>query len=387
MKFFIYKLRGAAALALCMCLCSTSVYAKENVALSAAEQGVKEAVTIVQEEEPLPTLTLEDAVKKAIKHAPSIRQLQDNLYVYEENKPDIEPVTNYDYMKWVDDEVHSKNVSAFTLTTQAKIDTYNTTSMEEVAELNTKNYFASILSAQESLKVQQKNTELQEALYAQGKVKNELGLLSDYNLEPLRIAAEKAKADEETTRNSLEQLYIMLNNLMGEKTDARFEYVYDLEYAPYEMSRSLEQYIADKTKNDPAIKQFELLAEKAKFDKNYLAESDDGSYDAQNEANLNYRNRSLKNAKASMEQNLKNCYLQIQQKESDYATALTNLEKAQLDYRTAQVNHQAGKATAITVQQAELGVLQAEDKLQSLAYEHDVLIYQFEHPATMPMDY
>lgn len=31
----------------------------------------------------------------------------------------------------------------------------------------------------------------------------------------------------------MEQLYIKLNDLMGEKADARFEYVYDVTYTPY----------------------------------------------------------------------------------------------------------------------------------------------------------
>lgn len=388
MKLNFYK--RALALALCMSLCSTTAFAKENVALSAEEQGVKAAVTVdtTETEVALPVLTLEDAIKKVKKQNATLRGLQDTADMLQENKEDLwdsvgyfSPITNYDYKKWVNDAWYVVNSSMFTIASSMEQTKYGLEVAEYGAEFVTKSCFTSILNVQENLKLVQKNAELQEILYQQGKVKNEIGLLSNYNLESLRVAAESAKASEESLLNSLEQLYITMNNLMGEKTDARFTYVYDIEYAPYEMSRPMEQYIADKTKNDPSIKMLELNVELAKFNQNYRAESDTGSSDATLEYNLNDANRTLKNTKTSMEKNLKNTYLQIQQKESDYASALTDLEKAKLDYRTAQVNYQAGNATTITAQQAELGVLQAEIVLQGLIYEHDLLIYQFEHPS------
>ena len=87
-----------------------------------------------------------------------------------------------------------------------------------------------------------KNAEIQKKLYEQGQEKNRLGLLSKYNLNQLEIAAKQAQDNVALLSASMEQLYIKLNDLMGEKADARFEYVYDVTYTPYKPSLPMEQH-------------------------------------------------------------------------------------------------------------------------------------------------
>lgn len=53
-----------------------------------------------------------------------------------------------------------------------------------------------------------------------GQEKNRLGLLSKYNLNQLEIAAKQAQDNVALLEASVEQLYIKLNDLMGEKADA-----------------------------------------------------------------------------------------------------------------------------------------------------------------------
>ena len=80
---------------------------------------------------------------------------------------------------------------------------------------------------------------------------------------------------------------------------------------------------------------------------------------------------------------IRNGYLQIQDAEADYATALSNLTKAQADYRVAQVNYQAGNITKVTVDGAKMGVMQAELALQAAAYTHDLYVFMFENPSLL----
>lgn len=393
MKHFFYKLRGKlkgmTALLLCMGLFSPSIFAKEPVALSAAEQGVQEAVTVVEEPQPLPTLTEEEALKKAKKHSPDLRSVQSTADFLQETKEDIwdmagffNPVTNYDYKQWVDPGWYAVNAAIFKTATGMEQNKYGEQITQMALEMTVKSSFISILQAQNNLELVRKNAEMQEKLYQQGKVKHELGLLSQYQLDQLEIAAEKARDAEVQLLDSLEQLYIKLNDLMGEKTDARFTYVYDVEYQPYEMSRSMEMYLADKTKNEPSIKLLELNVETAKFNQNYLSIADTGS-SAQRDLDMDTANRALKTAKTNMELAIRNAYLQIGQLETAYASAQADLSKAKADYRAAQINLQAGNVTATTVEQAKLGVLQAENALKELAYNHEMLIYTFEHPSLL----
>ncbi len=388
MKLFLYKLKGAAALAICVCLFSSSIFAAEPAALSVVRDGAKTVVLTETEKEaePLPILTESEALKKARKHSPKLREIQDTADFLQQSKEDLwdkvgsfDVPQNYDHQKWVNAGWYAVTSGAFTIQNNMEQTKHGRELQEMALEMTVKSSFTSILSMQDNLKLVQANAAMQEKLYQQGKVKHEMGLMSKYNLDQLQIAAEQARDTEAQLLDSLEQLYIKMNDLMGEKTDARFEYVYDVEYQPYTMTRTMEQFITDKTKNDPSIKVLELKVETAKFNKNYLSEADTGS-SAEREMNLEKAERNLKVAKTNMELAIRNAYLQIGQLETAYASAQADLTKAQADYRAVQINYQAGNVTKTTVEQAEMGLLKAENALKELAYNHDMLIFTFENP-------
>ena len=85
MKNMLYKAKGALALTLAVSICGAQcvpVFAAE--ALSAAQQGVQVTpVKELTEEEKaalqLPKLTAEEALAKAKKHSPDLREIQDTL--------------------------------------------------------------------------------------------------------------------------------------------------------------------------------------------------------------------------------------------------------------------------------------------------------------------
>ena len=86
-KAFLYKMKGAVALTLAMAMFCPQVYARE--ALSAEEQGVKPApvVELTEEEKAamaIPTITEAEALERAIKHSPKLRDLEDTLDYLEE---------------------------------------------------------------------------------------------------------------------------------------------------------------------------------------------------------------------------------------------------------------------------------------------------------------
>ena len=83
---------------------------------------------------------------------------------------------------------------------------------------------------------------------------------------------------------------------------------------------------------------------------------------------------------ADKELAIRNAYLQIGQLETAYVSAQADLTKAQADYRAVQINYQAGNVTKTTVEQAEMGVLKAENALKELAYNHEMLLFTFAHP-------
>lgn len=389
MKAFLYKAKGALALALAMSLCSTQVFAAE--ALSAEQQGVQVAPVVEKTEEevaPLPTLTYEEALAKAKKHSPDLRDIQDTADFLQETKEDLWDsgyfnMPTYDYQKWVNDGWWAVTSAAFQTDMGMQQNSIGRKLTELALEVTVKSYFTTILSDLDNLELVQKNADMQKKLYQQGQTKYRLGLLSKYNLDQLEIAANQAQDTVKQLEAKLEQEYIKLNNLMGEKSDQRFTFVYDVSYEPYKMNQTMDQYINDKTNNDLTIQLAELKLESAKFGKNYLKESTNSSEQNQNDLTYDQAKRALKTAKEDKALAIRNAYLQIQQLETAYASAQADLTKAQADYRAVQVNYQAGNVTKTAVEQAQMGVLKAEIALRQNAYNHDMLVFTFENPSLL----
>lgn len=389
MKAFLYKAKGALALALAMSLCSTQVFAAE--ALSAEQQGVQVAPVVEKTEEevaPLPTLTYEEALAKAKKHSPDLRDIQDTADFLQETKEDLWDsgyfnMPTYDYQKWVNDGWWAVTSAAFQTDLGMQQNSIGHKLTELALEVTVKSYFTTILSDLDNLELVQTNANMQKKLYQQGQTKYRLGLLSKYNLDQLEIAANQAQDTVKQLEAKLEQEYIKLNNLMGEKSDQRFTFVYDVSYEPYKMNQTMDQYINDKTNNDLTIQLAELKLESAKFGKNYLKESTNSSEQNQNDLTYDQAKRALKTAKEDKALAIRNAYLQIQQLETAYASAQADLTKAQADYRAVQVNYQAGNVTKTAVEQAQMGVLKAEIALRQNAYNHDMLVFTFENPSLL----
>lgn len=394
MKAFLYKIKGALALALSMSLFSSTIFAAEP--LSAEQQGVQSVPLqeLTAEEVAalaLPQLTVEQALAKAKKHSSSLRDLADTLEYMEDADEKIYDrigyvsIPDYDYTKWANDAWYKLVSGVFALDNGMK----QTKLGEEVANLGieaaVKGYFIQIVLMEDGLDLAKESAELAKIAYQQGQTKHRLGLFSTYELDKLEIAAQQAQDTVATTEAALEQEYIAFNTLIGENADKRFDFVYDVEYTPFTMNQTLDQYVNDKTKNDISIQLEELKLEQAKFTYNYRSESDSGDDADKNELSYDQQKRAVKTAKENLEKEIRKAYLDIQQLETKYASAQADLRKAEADYRVVQVNLQAGNVTKTAVQQAKMGVVKAENDLKQLVYQHDMQVFQFKNPSMLTM--
>lgn len=375
-----YKAKGALALALSMALFSTTLFADTQ---AYAAQAVQESA---QAEDALPELTYEDALKKAQRHSPKLRDIADTADFLQKTKEDLWDRVgyfdspDYEYQKWVNDAWYKVTSAAFTTTTNMKQNSYAENTTKLALEASVKNYFITLLSQESALELAKTAAEMDQKLYKQGKTKYELGLLSKFDLDKLETAAKKSADSVTLLESAIEQLYARLNNLMGENTDERYTLVYDVEYAPFELQQTMDQYINGKINASDTLKLSELSVETAKFNKNYLPESSTGSEANQNNLSYDQAKRNLKTEKENYALAIRNAYNDIQQKETQYATAQAALKQAEADYYTAEVNYQAGNITKLTLEQAQMGVASAKNDVQQKIYDHDLAIFSFQHP-------
>lgn len=373
-----YKAKGALALALSMALFSTTLFADTR---AYAAQAVSKA-----EENILPELTYEAALEKAKKHSPDLRDIADTAEFLQKTKEDLWDRVgyfdspDYDYQRWVNDGWYMVTSSAFSTTTSMKQNSYGEAITKLGLEAGVKNYFITILSQEDNLELMKKNMELQQKLYKQGKTKYQLGLISKFDLDKLETETNNLADSITLVESALEQIYTQFNSLLGESPEKRYQLVYDVSYEPFTLNQTMDQYINGKVNASNTLKILELNVESAKFKKNYLPESSTGSEANQNNLSYDQAKRSLKTSKDDFALAIRNGYNAILQKETEYATAQAALKQAEADYHKAEVNYQAGNITALTLEQAQMGVDKAKNEIQQVVYDHDLAIFNFQNP-------
>lgn len=386
MKKYFAKGKTVAATAMAALLVSTTAFAAEQPkeSIPATEiLTIEEAQALEAQKEK--ELTFEEAVKLATKNSSDLRSVAETADYLQDLKEDIWDITGsfsvptVSYQQWVDDDIYAIYSSIQNISSSMTKNRYSEELTKISLEATVKNYYTSIFSDQSSLELAKKDMAVKKTLWEQGQRKNQLGLLSDYDLNTLRSDYEQAQYNVTKLEMAMEQEYLSFYNFIGEDREKDYTLVYDVEYAPYELPQPMTQYINSKMNTDYTIKLQEQAVKDAEFNKNYMSMSSSNATSANNKHSYEEAKRSLKTAKDSKELAIQNAYNSILSLESQYDSALTTLEQAKAAQRAAEVNYKAGNTTAITLDQAALAVEQAQNAVTQLEYAHDMQIYQFEN--------
>lgn len=386
MKKYFAKGKTVAATAMAALLVSTTAFAAEKPqeSIPATEiLTIEEAQALEAQKEK--ELTFQEAVELATKNSSDLRSVAETADYLQDLKEDIWDITGsfsvptVSYQQWVDDDIYAIYSSIQNISSSMTKNRYSEELTKISLEATVKNYYTSIFSDQSSLELAKKDMAVKKTLWEQGQRKNQLGLLSDYDLNTLRSDYEQAQYNVTKLEMALEQEYLSFYNFIGEDREKDYTLVYDVEYTPYELPQPMTQYINSKMNTDYTIKLQEQAVEDAEFNKNYMSMSSTNATSANNKHSYEEAKRSLKTAKDSKELAIQNAYNSILSLESQYDSAVTTLEQAKAAQRAAEVNYKAGNTTAITLDQAALAVEQAQNAVTQLEYAHDMQIYQFEN--------
>ncbi|MCI7658117.1 TolC family protein [Anaerotignum sp.] len=386
MKTCFVRGKTIAATAVAALLVSTTALAAEKPKESIPATKIltiEEAKALEAQKEK--ELTYEEAVELATKNSSDLRSVAETADYLQDLKEDIWDITGsfsvptVSYQQWVDDDIYAIYSSIQNISSSMTKNRYSEELTKISLEGTVKNYYTSIFSDQSSLELAKKDMEVKKTLWEQGQRKNELGVLSDYDLQKLRADYEQAQYNVTKLEMALEQEYLAFYNFIGEDREKDYTLVYDVEYTPYELPQPMTQYVNSKMNTDYTIKLQEQALKDAEFNKNYLSVSSSNATSANNKHSYEEAKRSLKTAKDSKELAIQNAYNSILSLESQYDSAVTTLEQAKAAQRAAEVNYKAGNTTAITLDQAALVVEQAENAVTQLVYAHDMQIYQFEN--------
>ena len=333
------------------------------------------------------SLDYQTAVDMAIKNASSLKKIADQIDVTLDNKEDL-----CDGGVRPGDSTQLVVVSAQRLAYLSNIysldASYRISKItEDVTKIGiqaaVKNSFTTILLNQSKLDLLQKNYNLQKQLLAQANVKNQVGVMSNKDLEDLNRQTQQMAEQIKQLQMNIDNAYIALNDLIGTNPEDRYEIINEVEYTPLEMTMSLEMYINRKLSTDQSLQMQQIGVENAEFAAKTISLGTTGSQYRTTELEATNAARDYKNAKEDKEKSIREAYIQLQQLESVRKNLQTDLEKAKSDLEKAEVNFKVGNITKLTLDQATLALESIENSFLENTLNHDLLMFTFDNTCVL----
>ena len=210
------------------------------------------------------------------------------------------------------------------------------------------------------------------------RLKNELGYASDVELKKAELAQEELEKNRDLLEESIKNQKEALNMSLGLPASEKIYIVYDAQVKDYS-DFNLEKFIAKQKLTAPSIKVLQGNVDIAEYAmRTNPALINESKKSVRN--SLNTAARALDDGKESLEKNIRSTYHNIQQLALKDKQLKLDVEQAVTDYNSAVVSYNAGLATAFTVKQARLGVLNAEKALEDNKLSYIMLTATFDKP-------
>ena len=331
------------------------------------------------------TITYEEAVSMAIDNTSGIATLDESMDYMEKSKESVYtslegfiPVSGTSYT--VEASIGTLLQSIGSLDGSSKTARYQKEMHEGTTELMIRNYFNTIKTSEQSLELAKESLALKQQEYNEMVIKNDLGMVSDNELNTTRNEITTLQGNVNSAELAIENVYKSLANAMGLNENTEFVIDYNIEYTPLQMDIPLENYITQKGASDPSVLAAKASLEQAEFNKKVSTyETEPYSY-LEKENAVNQASRTYGDTVDALKTSIQNGYNSIMQLESNQTVLEAALDDVETAYATAQTNYNVGNITSLTLAQAELAVNQAETNLKSNASQHDLLVFQFQHP-------
>ena len=241
-----------------------------------------------------------------------------------------------------------------------------------------KNYVVTLRNTEMNIELLEESIKLGEENIKNLELKNSLGYASDNEVVTAKNTQKTNEANLAQLKLSYENQKQNLKTFLGLSADKEVYVDMAVEFNTLE-GIELEPYIIKKTQADPSIKILKDNVEIARYNAATSgAVASETHIKMDNE--LKSAQRALKDGQDSMEKNIRNAYNQLKQLEENDKSLKVSLEQAIRDYNTVVTSYETGRATIYQVNQARLGVLKAEQAIESNSLNYDMLSFSFERP-------
>jgi hypothetical protein len=255
---------------------------------------------------------------------------------------------------------------------------YNKAMVEATTEYMLRSALAQIATDEMDLQMLNESVKLKEANVKNLSLKLELGMASQNDLTKAQQELRQDKVNADLMVLRLEDDKASLNMILQVPFDKEHIVDFDPEVEPVNTS-NISGFVRDAAAKDPslAIKQTAIDAAKYVID---TFSSTEQSQKLEKQNDLNTASRDYDDTKRALETAARSSYNKLVQQQENEKSLSIDLEKAWDAYNTLVVSYQAGLATIQELDQAKLGILQAEAALKKNEYSHWTLSFAIKHP-------
>ena len=364
-----------------------------NVTEESPEKNEKEVVQEVEELQ----LTLEDAVELALEGNKDIEiqelELSKAEIVYKDNIRGIDrgednlqfiPVRDA-FGGVIPDAVVNKAFirnGGARLATELGLDSakWNMEMKENEVRYNVEKAYFDLLQVEKELEIAQDNLALAQKQYDHGKLRYEVGMISQQQLLGLEFSLSQAQSSHETARMYHGLQKMSFRNTLGMDLDKEFKLLDSIEVKEYE-EIDLEESIGLALENNGSLKIVEGNVEVANLNLQALSGRYPDityAYRAQ-AADVAKAEKNLETVRTGVEMQVRSAVLNLTTAEKQIATFEKAVFQASEGVRIAELSFELGQNTATEVAQANLNLMNAKKNLAQQIHAFNMALLDYKY--------
>jgi len=211
--------------------------------------------------------------------------------------------------------------------------------------------------------------------YKIAQLRFDLGLDTRLNVYQSQQQNVSAQSNLAGSTESLDQKYIALMEYIGLPKTDRPALVRELAYTPFKVDNA-ETKIADIVKDSPGV----WLADRSLLLTQQTSGSSGDYYGQLTDINVEKADLTIITTRDAMTQATRNIYYGILSVEESYNNAVAGAKAADEALRVAKLLYEVGMGTKLDVTAAEIAAQSAHQAVDSLSYQHAILVMAFEKP-------
>lgn len=242
-----------------------------------------------------------------------------------------------------------------------------------------KAYF-DLLQMEKELKISEENLTLSNKQYEHGKLKYDLGNISQQQLLGLEMGVHQAQSIYDTTKMYYEMQLMSFKNTLGlplEKEVALTDKIEIKEYETIDLNKSIELAL----ENNVYLKQAEENHEISKL----ILQATSGRFPEitfrykEKEVEVHQAAKLLENTKTSVELGVRSAYLNLITAQKQIKTYEMAIKQAEQLVKIAQTSFDLGQSTATDLYQANINLMNAKKNLSQQIHAYNLALLDYEY--------